>query len=214
MSTAEVANPVDSNAQSAQDVQNMLAELKGSGQPGAATDSIATNDDEVAQASNNKQSVDEAKSNDLAEENGVEDPEKKKNGETNEGKKDVGEHGEGSQGHRPHRGGYRGRGGARGRGDIKSYKQNIKSDLIAQEETDDPVQIRKQVRLLLLRSHCGPLTHNIFRLNSTSPTLIFLWTNSFSPKLAVARISRSISKLFTRSSACAIFNLSPPLLLL
>ncbi len=154
MSTAEIANPVDSNAQSAQDVQNMLAELKGGGQPRAATDSTAPNNDEVAQASNNNKSLDESKSNDSAKKNDVDDAENKKNGESEEGKKDgdaANEHGEGSQGHRPHRDGYKGRGGARGRGDFKSYKQNIKSDLIAQEETDDPVQIRKQVGCL----HCG-----------------------------------------------------------
>lgn len=229
MSTAEVANPVDSNSQSAQDVQNMLAELKGSRQTGTATDPTAVDKDEIAQASDNKENVDESKSKVSAEENGVDDPEIKMNGEAEEEKKDGeekkddaekkdeaigGETGEGSQGHRPHHGGYKGREGARDRGDFKSYKQNIKSDLIAQEETDDPVQIRKQVGLLLLWSHCGALTRNVFRLNSTSPTPTFLWTDSSSHKLAVARISRSISKLFTRSSACAISSLSPPLLLL
>ena len=217
MSTAEVANPVDSNSQSAQDVQNMLAELKGSGQPGTTTDPTVADNDEVAQASNNKESVDESKSKMSAEEKGVDNPENETNGKVEEGKKDEdigGENGEGTQGHRPHHGGYKGRGGARDRGDFKSYKQNIKSDLIAQEETDDPVQIRKQVTLLLLWSHCGALTHNVFRLNSTSPTPTFLWTDFSSPKLAVAKISRSISKSFTRSSACAISNPSPPSLLL
>ncbi len=153
MSTAEIANAVDSNAQSAQDVKNMLAELKGGGQPEAATDSTGPDNDEVAQASNDKESIDQSESNELAEKNGVDDLENKKNGESEEGKKDedvAGEHGEGSQGHRRQHEGYKDRGGARGRGDFKSYKQNIKSDLIAQEETDDPVQIRKQVKLPLL----------------------------------------------------------------
>ena len=59
----------------------------------------------------------------------------------------------------------RGRGRARGRGGRSrgnnynrgpSYKHNIKSDMTSQEESSDPVQIRKQVQLavILLGSSC------------------------------------------------------------
>ena len=47
-----------------------------------------------------------------------------------------------------YRGRGRGRGGARSVEDRKKFKENMKSDFTAQEETDDPVQIRKQVRLI------------------------------------------------------------------
>lgn len=150
MSTAEVANQTDSNAQSAQDVQNMLAELKGEGKTEAATESatVENGDGEVAQASNKVETAEEPKTNDLKEKNGAEAPENKKADDMGEEKKEVnskGENGERSGEHRPYRGGGRGRGSGRGRGDYKSYKQNIKSDLTTQEETDDPAQIRKQV---------------------------------------------------------------------
>ena len=153
MSAAEVANHVDSNAQSAQDVQNMLAELKGASPLEKATDSAPVADDDVSQVSNHVENVKDAKTHDAGGENGIKASKSNKEDDVGAEKKNEGTEGEDKErsgGHRPYRGGARGRGSARGRGDFKSYKKNIKSDLTTQEETDDPVQIRKQVRLLLL----------------------------------------------------------------
>jgi lupus La protein len=149
MSTAEVASQADSNAQSAQDVQNMLAELKGSNQAATTNDSAVAENGEVAKASN--EDVKEAKVNG-SEKNGAKESESKKEDEAKEEKKEENaedKSGERSRGQRPYRGGSRGRGGARGRGEYKNFKENIKSDLTTQAETDDPVQIRKQVKLSL-----------------------------------------------------------------
>jgi hypothetical protein len=150
MSTAEVPSQADSNAQSAQDVQNMLAELKGSNQAATTNDPAVAENGEVAKASN--EDVKEAKVNGSEKKNGAEESESKKEDEAKEEKKeenDEDKSGERSRGQRPYRGGSRGRGGARGRGEYKNFKENIKSDLTAQAETDDPVQIRKQVKLPL-----------------------------------------------------------------
>jgi lupus La protein len=148
MSTAKVASQADGNAQSAQDVQNMLAELKGSNQAATANDSAVAENDEVAKADN--EDVKEAKVNG-SENNGAKESESKEDEAKEEKKEENAEDksGERSRGQRPYRGGSRGRGGARGRGEYKNFKENIKSDLTAQAETDDPVQIRKQVKLPL-----------------------------------------------------------------
>lgn len=155
MSTAEVANQADSNAESAQDVKDMLAELKGSNQSEIAIDTAAVENGDVSKGSNGVESRKESESNEPGEKNGVRSSESKNEEEGKEEKKEKkeevaeGERGERSQGLRPHHGGATGPGGGRGRGDYKNYKENIKSDVTAQEETDDPVQIRKQVRLPL-----------------------------------------------------------------
>jgi len=178
MSTAELANPEDSNAQSAQDVQNMLAELKGSNQPEAAPESAVVKNGDLAQASNNAKNTNEVESKESEGKNGVEDsgnkkddpeiekdhPEIKKDDKADEGLKQKDAEDEGQKrpdGWRPYRGGDRGRGGGRGRGNFNSYKQNIKSDLTTLEETDDPVQIRKQVRPLITL-YLFTLTHPSF----------------------------------------------------
>jgi lupus La protein len=165
MSTAEVANPEDSNAQSAQDVQNMLAELKGGNQPEVAPESAIVKNGDLAQVKDDAKNTHEAESNDTEAKNGVQDSENKKDDPENkkddaetqkddkseEGikQKDAEDEGQKRPGsYRPYRGGDRGRGGGRGRGNFSSYKQNIKSDLTTLEETDDPVQIRKQVTLM------------------------------------------------------------------
>jgi lupus La protein len=154
MSTAEVANPEDSNAQSAQDVQNMLAELKGGNQPEVAPESAIVKNGDLAQVKDDAKNAHEAESNDTEAKNGVQDSENKKDDPENkkddaETQKDAEDEGQKRPGsYRPYRGGDRGRGGGRGRGNFSSYKQNIKSDLTTLEETDDPVQIRKQVTLM------------------------------------------------------------------
>lgn len=149
MATAEVASQANSNVQAAQDVQNMLAELKEGSKPETATDPAVGESGDFEQEGNG---VERTQSNidEPDEKNEAENSESKTQGESEEGKKEGGTKGESggrSGGHQPVRGGGKGRGSGRGRGGFKSYKENIKSDVTAQEETDDPVQIRKQVRL-------------------------------------------------------------------
>jgi hypothetical protein len=148
MSTAEVASPADNNAQSAQDVQKMLAELKGGNKSEPITGSTTAQNGDAKQASKEAE-IKESKTNDSDDRKSAEEPETKTENDLREeekgGNAEV-ENGDRSRDNRPHRGRGRGRGGGRGRGDFKSYKQNIKSDLTGQDETDDPVQIRKQVR--------------------------------------------------------------------
>ncbi len=215
MSTAEVEPQPDNNAHSAQDVQKMLAELKGESKPETVAASASAEKDDPGHANNGD--VKASEKNDPLGSNGVKDSNDRNEEEAKEEKGADGADGddrERSRGYRPSRGGGRGRGGARGRGNFKSYKENIKSDFTAQQETDDPVMIRKQVRFPLVLLFDLRLTINqLRRLNSTFLTQICRWTNSSSPKLAAARISLSISKSFTLSNACAISNLSPPLLL-
>jgi hypothetical protein len=149
MSAPDVTSQADTNAQSAQDVQNMLAELKGGDKPEIPHDTITN---ETSEDSHAKDGVINDQKPEVAEPNkpnGTTDIETKtKDEEVKEDKKedaDAGDRKEESRGHRPYRGGGRGRGSGRGRGDFKNFKQNIKSDLTNQEETDDPIQIRRQV---------------------------------------------------------------------
>jgi lupus La protein len=183
MSTAELTNPEDSNAQAAQDVQNMLAELKGSKQPEVAPESAVAQNGDLAQASNDAKNTNEVEPNNSEGKNGVEDsanqkddPEIKKDDKAEEGMKQKDAEVEGQKrpgGYRPYRGGDRGRAGGRGRGNFNSYKQNIKSDLTTLEETDDPVQIRKQVSLLVtpctFASTHTPLLGRVLLLRLQSP---------------------------------------------
>lgn len=154
MASVEAVGQPISNAQSAQDVQNMLAELKGSQSDSGTAAAAAAEGKDVAQGSNGIEST-EAKTNDVDENNNAKVSDSKNEAEPEEDKKNEGtepDKGGRSGGHQPSRGGARGRGGGRGRGDFKSYKKNIKSDLTAQQETDDPVQIRKQVSYTALVS--------------------------------------------------------------
>lgn len=151
MSTAEVEPQPDNNANSAQDVQNMLAELKGENKPEAIADSTSVEKDKAGQASNDDVKV--LEKHDPVESNGVKDSGDTKEEEAKEEKRADDADGDGrerSGGHRPFRGGSRGRGGGRGRGNFKSYKENIKSDFTTQQETDDPIEIRKQVSSCLV----------------------------------------------------------------
>jgi lupus La protein len=119
---------IDKNAQAAEDAKKMLAELQG--------EATAETDDADASEEKTNGDVQEAKLTD--EEENIEKLVKDKS-EENESKttndrqdKDSG---------RSSRGGGRGRGGH----PTRNYRDNIKSDLTTQEESSDPVAIRKQV---------------------------------------------------------------------
>jgi lupus La protein len=118
---------LDRNAQAAEDAKRMLAELSGgtTAETGAADASTEKTNGEVRDA---KPTV---------EEKSVEEPSKEKSEEReSERTNDRRDRDDG----RSSRGG-RGRGGYQAR----NYRDNIKSDLTTQEESSDPVAIRKQV---------------------------------------------------------------------
>ena len=132
-----VQQPVDSdiNAEAAKDVQRVLAELDAAkeGEAAKATEAGGANGVVEDSVEDVKKDGHESKDAPAAAHGDIE-------------KKDA----EARQSHGDKRGGGRGRGrggrGGGGRGDQRGqYKNNIKSDLTTQEETDDPVQIRKQV---------------------------------------------------------------------
>ena len=87
----------------------------------------------------------------------------------------------------------------------KDFRNNVKSDLTAQEESSDPVEIRKQVQGLLGFLWQAQLTV-ASRSNSTSPTLISLWTISSSAKSRATRTCPCRLASSTPSSVCATFN--------
>jgi len=122
---------IDKNAQAAEDAKKMLAELQGE-------TTVETDDADASEEMMNGD-VQEAKPTD--EEN-IEKPVKDKN-EENESK---------TTNDRRDRDGDRSSRGGRGRGGhpTRNYRDNIKSDLTTQEESSDPVAIRKQV----LNDHC------------------------------------------------------------
>ena len=137
--SAAIDKPVDQNAQSAEDVKKMLAELEGEAQ---------TKDTAEAPAADSKPEE---------QTNGASTETKAETAEVNENKKveisahnrradrdsdDRGRRGRSDRGGRGGRGNFR---GGRGGPNTRSHRDNIKSDLTSQEESSDPVAIRKQV---------------------------------------------------------------------
>ena len=131
-SDAAPTTGIDKNAQAAEDAKKMLAELQG--------ETRAETDDADASEEKKNGDVQEAKPTD--EEENIEKIAKDKS-EENESK---------TTNDRRDRDGDRSSRGGRGRGGhpTRNYRDNIKSDLTTQEESSDPVAIRKQV----LNDHC------------------------------------------------------------
>lgn len=117
----------DKNAQAAEDAEKMLAELSGG----------ATVETDAADASEEKTNGNTQDTKLGVEKQSPEEPSQDKN---EEGEPDRTKDRRGKDDGRSSRGG-RGRGGYQAR----SYRDNIKSDLTSQEESSDPVEIRKQV---------------------------------------------------------------------
>lgn len=127
--------PVDQNAQSAEDVKKMLAELEGEAQTKTEADSTAKEEDDAKPNGTSNGSKDEA----------LEESRHEKDVEISAHNRRDQRDGHDRKRHDRHdRGGRGGRGGSRG--GRKSFKDNIKSDVTTQEESNDPVAIRKQVR--------------------------------------------------------------------
>jgi lupus La protein len=140
--TDALQTPLDQNAQSAEDARKMLAELEG--EAGANKEAAVTEQTQTEETS-------DSKTNGTTTEQ-KEEPTTKENDDSSAQKKDDGnKSSERRRGDRFDRGGRGGRGGrGRGRGGRGDYsprvtRNNIKSDLTTQEESDDPVAIRKQV---------------------------------------------------------------------
>lgn len=113
--------PVDQNAQAADDAKKMLEELSGE---------VGTNGTSAEKSTE--------KTNGAAEEQGESEDKRDRSPEyRRRGRDDRGRGG---------RGRGRGRGGRGGFDRDRPARYNNKSDLTTQEETDDPVAIRKQVR--------------------------------------------------------------------
>ena len=119
---------LDKNAQAAEDAKKMLAELQG--EPTAETDPAGASKEQTSDVQQDQRTaldkVIKAESKDKNDE------------EESDTKKDRRERHDG----RSSRGSGRGRGGYQPR----NYRDNIKSDLTSQEESNDPVAIRKQVQ--------------------------------------------------------------------
>jgi hypothetical protein len=119
---------LDKNAQAAEDAKKMLAELQG----GTTAETGAAN------TSKEKLNGDVQEAKHTVEEKSLEEPSKDRSEEEeSERKNDRRDRDD----RRSSRGG-RGRGGYQAR----NYRDNIKSDLTTQEESSDPVAIRKQVK--------------------------------------------------------------------
>ena len=137
--TEALQQPVDQNAQSAEDVKKMLAELDGEAVAKKEEESKDTAKSEEPSESKVNGSESEVKNESTADkENDA--PVKEEDGDRSPDRR---------RGDRFERGG-RGRGRGRGRGgrggfQSRNYRDNIKSDLTTQEESNDPLAIRRQV---------------------------------------------------------------------
>ena len=117
--------PMDSNAQSAEDAKKLLAELEGE----------AATEDKSEEKTNGTAKEDDKENDDTQ----TRSPDRRRSDRNDRNDRD----------------GYRGRGrGSGGRGGRfggdrggRNHRDNIKSDLTTQEESSDPVEIRKQVHL-------------------------------------------------------------------
>jgi hypothetical protein len=153
--TGTLQNPTESNAEAANDVKKMLAELKGDTEPKVSEEAnSATNKVNGNTESQGKNGVaTEDKENDDRH------PDRRhQRADEDDEPRDRRDRDRDSRNGRGHRGGHRGRGG--GRGDFKPHnkRENIKSNLIQEKESDDPVAIRKQVRVLFFHHYPSALT--------------------------------------------------------
>ena len=138
--TDALQTPLNNNAEAADDVKKMLAKLKGDGD---AQESEKTNGTSLK--ANGSPGVTAGNDAD-GKENDDRHPDRRHrddDGDEPRYRRDREVRG-GGRGHRGSRGG---RGGSRG--DFKPYnkRDNIKSNLVQEEESDDPVAIREQVKV-------------------------------------------------------------------
>ena len=143
--TEALQQPIDQNAQSAEDVKKMLAELDSEAvtkKEGASKDTVKTEEPSESKVNGSESEVKDESTADKENTTAVKD----EDGDRSPGRR---------RGDRYDRGG-RGRGRGRGRGgrggfQSRNYRDNIKSDLTTQEESSDPLAIRRQVNITLTR---------------------------------------------------------------
>ena len=198
--SAAIDKPVDQNAQSAEDVKKMLAELEGEAQTKDTSKASAV-DSKSEEKTNGDSTESKEETTEVREDKKVEISAHNRRGDRDSD--DRGRYGRSDRGGRGGRGNFRGgRGGPR----TRSHRDNIKSDLTTQEESSDPVAIRKQVGLPIYL--CRLLANSKSRSSSTFPMLTFLETNSSLAKSVAARTTLSSSRFCTPSNACATSSLS------
>lgn len=141
--SAAIDKPVDQNAQSAEDVKKMLAELEGEAQTKDTTEAPAA-DSKPEEKTNGASTETKEETTETKEDKKVEISAHNRRGDRDSD--DRGRRGRSDRGGRGGRGNFR---GGRGGPNTRSHRDNIKSDLTSQEESSDPVAIRKQVRCLV-----------------------------------------------------------------
>lgn len=134
--TDALQTPLDSNAQAAEETKKLLAEMQN--ESGSSDGVKKTNGDANGAKAEEQVSKDESEEKPSGDRNRGSD----RRGDDRRHDNDRSER----RGHRPNRG--RGRGGndRNGYGN-RSYRDNIKSVFTDQQESSDPVAIRKQVLL-------------------------------------------------------------------
>jgi hypothetical protein len=150
MSTEEAATdalqtPLDNNAEAADDVKKMLAELKGGSdvQDPEKTNGVSEKVNGTSDAkAENSEETEKTEAKDEDKENDDRHPDRRHRDEDDPPRyrRDRDDRG----GPR-HKGGRGGRGGGRSDFKPRNRRDNIKSNLVQEEESDDPVAIRKQV---------------------------------------------------------------------
>src|SRR2546423_6227937 len=129
IAASEAAPPanLDKNAQAAEDAKKMLAELRG--EATAETDAADASRDETNGVQEEKPTAEHKSIGESTKDKTEEDEAERTNDQRD------GDDGRSSRGG-PRRGGFQAR----------NYRANIKSDLTTQEESSDPVAIRKKVQ--------------------------------------------------------------------
>jgi hypothetical protein len=134
--------PLENNAEAADDVKKMLAELKGDAEPkeleninGAAA---KVNGNSESKTKNEVEKEDDKENDDRH-------PDRRQQKNDGDEPRYRADRDRDDRNGRGHRGGRGGRGGGRGDFKPRNKRDNIKSNLVQEEESDDPVAIRKQV---------------------------------------------------------------------
>lgn len=134
--------PLENNAEAADDVKKMLAELNGDAEP----EELEKTNGAVAKVNGTSELKTE---NDLDKENDIEiddrHPDRRHKKDDDDEPHYRGDRDRDDRNGRGHRGGRGGRGGGRGDFKPRNKRDNIKSNLVQEEESNDPVAIRKQV---------------------------------------------------------------------
>ena len=141
--TDALQTPLENNTEAADNVKKMLAELKG-GAGSREPEKVNGNSEKINGASEEKPEEKNGEGKHDDKENDDRHPDRRHRNDDDDApryRQDRDDRG-GGKGHRGGRGGR-----DRGRGDFKprNKRENIKSNLVQEEESNDPVAIRKQV---------------------------------------------------------------------